>query len=125
MKGLINKALSATESKYWKMSYTLDLRKTLLTSCEIILIIFLCQLPEYSYSQNISNIRFQNISTERGLSNSHVNSIYQDKQGFLWFLTFMGADRYNGYNFDYIIHNEEDTNSLSNSGLFCLYEDSD
>src|SRR6266446_8258793 len=42
---------------------------------------------------------FERITTEQGLSNNSVRKILQDKKGFLWFLTFNGLDRYDGYTF--------------------------
>ena len=32
-------------------------------------------------------VRFENISTEQGLSQATVNAILQDQQGFMWFAT--------------------------------------
>ncbi len=120
----IYRAGSMSENISLKVAFIFILRDKLIKLPQILFIAFVFLTSKVSYPQETNNIRFQNISIEQGLSNSHVNSIYQDKQGFLWFLTYMGADRYDGYNFDYIIHSEEDTNSLSNSGLFTLFEDS-
>ena len=41
-------------------------------------------------------IKFQNISYENGISNNRVNNIIQDRDGFLWFSTRIGIDKYNG-----------------------------
>lgn len=37
------------------------------------------------------------IGIENGLSNNSVTSIYQDRSGFMWFGTFDGLNRYDGY----------------------------
>jgi ligand-binding sensor domain-containing protein len=34
-----------------------------------------------------------------GLSRNHVNHIYKDSRGFIWFSTTSGVDRYDGYDF--------------------------
>ena len=45
------------------------------------------------------NIRFEQISLEEGLSQSVVNTILQDRKGFLWVGTDDGLNRYDGYTF--------------------------
>ncbi|MFD1161424.1 ligand-binding sensor domain-containing protein [Hwangdonia seohaensis] len=46
-------------------------------------------------AQNVS-IQFQSITFEDGISDSRINHVMQDKEGFLWFATRLGIDRYNG-----------------------------
>ena len=57
------------------------------------------------------------------MSQSTVNYIIQDKKGFMWFATYGGLNRYDGYTFKVYGHNENDKNSLSNNELKYLYED--
>ncbi len=45
------------------------------------------------------NIFFDHLTTEDGLSQSDINAIYQDYQGFMWFATHDGLNKYNGYEF--------------------------
>ncbi len=45
------------------------------------------------------DIRFTHLSTEKGLSQSVVENILQDDQGFMWFGTQDGLDRYDGDEF--------------------------
>ena len=42
-------------------------------------------------------LRFDHIATEQGLSNLDVWSVLRDNQGFMWFGTLDGLDRYDGY----------------------------
>ncbi len=70
-------------------------------------------------------VQFQRIGLEEGLSQSVVNVILQDRQGFLWFGTQDGLNRYDGYNFKVYKPNPEDPNSLSDGWVESLYEDSD
>jgi ligand-binding sensor domain-containing protein/signal transduction histidine kinase len=44
-------------------------------------------------------IRFSQLPANAGLSQSRVTQIVQDGQGFLWFATQHGVDRYDGYEF--------------------------
>ena len=39
---------------------------------------------------------FSKLSVENGLSNNEVNAIYKDSQGFIWFGTLFGLDRFDG-----------------------------
>ena len=46
-----------------------------------------------------ADIRFSRLSTAQGLSQTQVAEIVQDDQGFIWFGTQYGLDRYDGYEF--------------------------
>src|SRR5579884_718046 len=46
-----------------------------------------------------SGIHFAHLSTDQGLSDSAVFNILQDDQGFMWFGTPNGLNRYDGYEF--------------------------
>ena len=43
-----------------------------------------------------SRIRFDHVTTADGLSNDSVFAILQDRDGFLWFGTQAGLNRYDG-----------------------------
>ena len=44
-------------------------------------------------------IEFTRLSIDQGLSNNTINSILQDRKGFLWIGTANGLNRYDGYRF--------------------------
>ncbi len=46
-----------------------------------------------------SNLRFQYLTTDEGLAQNTVDCIFQDSYGFMWFGTWNGLCRYDGYNF--------------------------
>ncbi|MFC2042939.1 two-component regulator propeller domain-containing protein [Chloroflexota bacterium] len=70
-----------------------------------------------------TNIKFEQISLEQGLSQSVVLSILQDSRGFLWFGTQDGLNRYDGYDFVAYKHDPEDENSLSDNFILTIVED--
>jgi ligand-binding sensor domain-containing protein/signal transduction histidine kinase len=76
-------------------------------------------------SSQSDTIRFENISTEQGLSQSTVNAIIQDRQGFLWFATEGGLNQYDGYQFTVYHHDPDNPSSLSDNLVFSVYEDRD
>lgn len=44
----------------------------------------------------IENLKFEHITDQNGLSHNTVRNIIQDKQGFMWFGTLNGINRYDG-----------------------------
>jgi signal transduction histidine kinase/ligand-binding sensor domain-containing protein len=79
-------------------------------------------LPVYGQSETI---RFENISTDQGLSQGTVNAILQDRQGYLWFATEGGLNQYNGYQFTVYQHDPDNPRSLSDNLIFTTFEDRD
>ena len=72
-----------------------------------------------------ADIIFSHISIEQGLSQSVVITILQDSQGFLWFGTQDGLNRYDGYEFKIYKNDHDDIQSLSNDWVTTIVEDSD
>ncbi|HEY3626776.1 MAG TPA: two-component regulator propeller domain-containing protein, partial [Terracidiphilus sp.] len=70
-----------------------------------------------------SKIRVRRFSTEDGLSQTHVTAMLQDDQGFMWFATMYGLDRYDGYHFRVFKHEPGRPNSLSGVHIFSLFKD--
>lgn len=77
-----------------------------------------------AYSQT-SNIAFEKITIKDGLSQSTVNFVLQDSQGFMWFATYGGLNKYDGYSFTVYQYDESDTTSLGNNNNEVLFEDRD
>lgn len=65
---------------------------------------------------------FQHLMVEDGLSHNSVGSMLQDKQGFLWFGTKDGLNRYDGYNFKVFQHRPGDENSIGSNFISRLHE---
>ena len=68
-------------------------------------------------------IEFERVSITQGLSQSEVNCILRDRQGFMWFGTQDGLNRYDGYTFTVYRHNPSDSNSISDNYVTALAED--
>ena len=70
-----------------------------------------------------NNVKFEQISVEQGLSQSSVFCILQDREGFMWFGTENGLNRYDGYDFTVYNYNPKDTTSISENRIKCIFED--
>ncbi len=67
-------------------------------------------------------MQFEHLSVKDGLSQLSVISIFQDSQGFLWFGTRDGLNKYDGYNF-HVFRESDEENYISNGFIECLAED--
>ena len=75
-------------------------------------------------SKLFSNIQYKNITVNDGLSQGLVLCIIQDFQGYMWFGTKDGLNKYDGYNFTIYKHASSDSASISNNYISTLFEDS-
>ena len=80
----------------------------------VIYLFFLCLGMHSAFSETPEQITFSYISINEGLSQSTVFSIDQDKRGNMWFATYDGVNKYDGYAFTVYQHNEDDPNSIAN-----------
>jgi ligand-binding sensor domain-containing protein/signal transduction histidine kinase len=68
-------------------------------------------------------IKFNRLTVEDGLSQNNINQIIQDQNGFVWFATNGGLNRFDGIEFKTFIHDRNSDNSISNNIINHLYED--
>ncbi|MCG3120025.1 MAG: Adaptive-response sensory-kinase SasA [bacterium] len=68
-------------------------------------------------------ITFEHISLAQGLLQSSITCIRQDRKGYLWFGTWDGLNKYNGYDFTIYKHKAQEPNSLSDDNISAIYED--
>jgi diguanylate cyclase (GGDEF)-like protein len=67
-----------------------------------------------------SSLRFRHIRIEDGLAQSSVQTIVQDAQGYMWFGSQDGLQRYDGYEFLTFRHDPSDPASLSDNTVNVL-----
>lgn len=68
---------------------------------------------------------FKHYTVKDGISQSEIKCIYQDSEGFLWFGTQNGLNKFNGYTFEKYFYNPSDPHSISSNWIFGITEDSD
>lgn len=83
----------------------------------IILVLLLRQIV---FSQQFS---FSHYSVDKGLSQSVIKCIYQAGNGFVWFGTQQGLNKFNGYTFEKFQSSPVDTNSISDNWIYSFTED--
>ena len=89
----------------------------------ILYIIFSMCITPFIYGQQ--NYLFENISVPEGLSNSTVNYIFQDSNGFLWISTADGLNRYDGNNVKVFKNDPNDSTTIPTNVCYAVAEDSD
>ncbi len=67
----------------------------------------------------------QRYSLEEGLSQQAVNAIVQDREGFMWFGTEDGLNRFDGYEFRQLRHDRSDDQTLPNGWISALVASED
>ncbi|MBR1870178.1 MAG: hypothetical protein IJ799_08985, partial [Bacteroidales bacterium] len=69
-------------------------------------------------------VSFSHITVEQGLSQNTVVSICQDRNGIMWFSTNNGLNRYDGYDFTYFRHDDNDPGSIADNLVNKVFTDS-
>src|SRR3954453_14729492 len=69
-------------------------------------------------------LRFEHITADLGLPDNAALCTMQDSKGFLWFGTFNGLCKYDGYNFTTYQFEPGDTTSLNGTLITRIFEDS-
>jgi signal transduction histidine kinase/ligand-binding sensor domain-containing protein/DNA-binding response OmpR family regulator len=87
-----------------------------------IIIIISCFLSITILGQS-NSLKFENLDTVDGLSSSTILEIFQDKEGFLWFGTIDGLNKYNGYEFEVYKSVLNDDTSISNNRINAIDQD--
>lgn len=64
----------------------------------------------------------EKITIAQGLSQGFVSAICQDREGFLWFGTNNGLNRYDGYEFTVFRHDPYEPYSISHNEVKCIAE---
>jgi len=85
-------------------------------------LIFYCFFVANLFAEE--NYYFRRLGVESGLQQNTVLCIAQDKNGFLWFGTKDGLNRYDGLEFTVFRHNENNPASIGNNFIRCIVPDS-
>lgn len=91
--------------------------------CRLLILIVLCSLffSVFNFAQTQSH--FSHLTTDKGLSQSSVFSIVQDKIGFMWFATEDGLNRFDGNKFIVYRNKPDDSTSIPDLGIRKVFKD--
>ena len=90
----------------------------------ILLIVLLFLMHRCLYAQK-NEYQFSRLDIASGLSNNRINSIYKDANGFMWFGTYSGLNRYDGFKFKIFKHDVGNLHSLLANYIYNTYEGPD
>lgn len=83
-----------------------------------------CVVSLASFGQMYGQYVYQRLTATEGLSQGFVNDILQDRDGFMWFATKDGLNRYDGYQFKVYTHDSYDPSSIGSNAINHIFEDS-
>ncbi len=89
----------------------------------VIFVLFLVLLGGTSFAQP-TDLRFEHITSDQGLPQNTVHGIVKDKYGFMWFGTWSGLCRYDGYSFKTYRYNPSDIHSINSNRIHNIIKDS-
>ena len=90
-----------------------------------IIVAITCLSFVFNLSAEYEKYIFTHYSVDHGLSQSSVTCILQDRKGFMWFGTWDGLNRFDGYSFKAYKYNPHDPHSISHNGIYTICEDKD
>jgi len=86
--------------------------------CLIVLLLLISVAVSAQYRSS-----FEHFTVEDGLANNSVRSIFQDREGYLWFGTLNGLSRYDGQQFKTFTFTPGDSTSISNHKIRDIFQD--
>lgn len=96
-------------------------KKIILTTIFIIMVTFVDTV--YAEQYHTSSVNFKRIGISDGLSQGAVQDIVQDSDGYMWFATEDGLNKYDGVNFKFYRYSEEPKRGLSSNWIVDIIED--
>lgn len=84
------------------------------------ILLMLCSNLPFSLSQNY---QVQTFTTAEGLLQGMIYDILQDRDGFMWFATKDGLNRFDGYRFEMFTNDPFDPFSIAGNEVVSLLED--
>lgn len=89
----------------------------------IILLFFLSYLINANGEKR--NMHFSNLTVQDGLSQVSVLCMHKDSQGYMWFGTRNGLNKFDGYTFETFYNNPFDSTTIGNNQILSMAEDAD
>src|SRR6476620_3289200 len=95
------------------------------TFCLVVSILwFLLLITSIQSHAQTQKLRFEHITVDQGLPDNATLCSMQDRKGFLWFGTWNGLCKYDGYTFTTYQFDPNDTSSIGGNLITRIFEDS-
>lgn len=91
--------------------------------CRLIALLALLPAIGLSQANDYDKPVLAHLGINQGLSNNSVRCIYQDHNGFIWFGTYDGLNRYDGYGFKVFRNKLNNAGSLPHNYIYAIHED--
>lgn len=85
-------------------------------------LLIICLCTQYTEGQD-KKYKVQHFTTEEGLSQNFIETIFQDSYGFIWIGTNDGLNLFDGYKFQIIKSADKRKSSISGNHIFAIKED--
>ena len=76
------------------------------------------------FPQSVANLQFNHFSAEHGLSQTVFNTIFQDRKGYMWFGSYTGLLKFDGYKFISFTPGANKKNSIADNSIIKICGDS-
>lgn len=93
--------------------------------CAIAGLLLAITFAHAAHANALRNLRFERLSIEHGLTQESVLTILQDRQGYMWFGTQAGLNRYDGYRITTYRNDPRDHASLPDGYVNASLEDAE
>lgn len=88
-------------------------------------VLILSGICQFTHLFATDNIAFKHLGSKEGLSHNQVTHITKDSQGFMWFSTYSGLNRYDGYHFKIFTRDSKNPHSLPDNFVDHVQEDAE
>ena len=94
------------------------------SSSQLFLFLLLFPLATMTVANPPEIIRFSHLTSENGLTQNYISAILHDSDGFMWFGSQGGLNKFDGYEFTTYQKDPGNPNSLRGNYIRHIYEDS-
>ncbi|MFN8431110.1 MAG: two-component regulator propeller domain-containing protein [Spirosomataceae bacterium] len=84
------------------------------------ILLIACLVMSFHISAQQSEYKFINFSSKNGLASNSVNTILKDKNGFMWFGTEDGLNKFDGQKFIAYRHSDRDTTTIGRGPVLAM-----
>lgn len=90
----------------------------------LIAFFLLFQASVFQLEAQVNILKFNHLTVNDGLPQNSIHAIAKDKYGFMWFGTWCGVCRYDGYSFKVFRANENDSTAFADNMINAIVTDS-